>query len=267
MKLIIPNLKEIMKPEAAHEPGYGINAYTGKFIKQKILEQGSTPKDRNLLKKLGIDKKERVLAIAGYYASWASAIARLGVKVDYSDISGSMVKWVKKKYGNLFERYICSNYELIPKHEEEYDWTFTYEACGGKRGLSIAYLRSLLNTKGGILVLLIRKDAPEKMGSKLKQYPKIVRTISKLYNCKSIVKIIKIKGYRKAQESSMLENQISKIITNKKSRKLAEQDLEVLQEIQKRKSIGKKLMPSLKRLNKLTIACIDKRFHKSIKVR
>lgn len=110
----IPNLKKILKPRWAHKPGFGM---TEKYVlhKRESLQQSSAPEDSNLLKKLKIKRGDKVLAIAGYYASWASEIARLGAKVDYSDISRSIVNWTKKKYGKLFRKYICSNYELIPK--------------------------------------------------------------------------------------------------------------------------------------------------------
>lgn len=269
LKIKIPNLKEILKPENSHEPGYGICTHTGEFFKQTILEQGSTPEDRELLKKLGIKKNEKILAIAGYYASWASFIKSLDAMVDYSDISSSMVKWAKNKYKKLFRKYIVSNYELIPEKEKEYDWTFTFEACGGKRGLCIAYLRSLLNNKGGILVLLIREEKPENMGSKLKQYPTIVETLSKIYDCKYSVEIKKIKGHVKGKESSVLEHQISKIITNNKARELVKKDLEILDYLKDKKKIiikDKNTLSSIKRLNKLT-KIIEDKFVKEIEIK
>lgn len=262
-KILIPNLKEIMKPVASHKFGYGIKTETGKFYKQEILEQGSTPEE-DILKKLGIKKKENVLSIATYYASWASHLARLGVRVDYSDISKSMVNWAKKEYKNLFGRYIISNYELIPKKEKEYDWTFTFEACGGKRGLSIAYLRSLLNNRGGILTLVYREHALEKMGSKLKQYRLIVEEISRIYSAKSSIKKVKIKSHIKGQETKENIHFIYKIKTNNSARKKAKRDLEILDKIQNKSKINlrdiakklkinqKELKYSLLRINKVS---------------
>ncbi len=269
LKIKIPNMREILKPEASHKAGYGIDTYTQKFHKQSILEQGSTPEDKNLLKKLGIKKNEKILAIAGYYASWASFIRKLETIVDYSDISSSMVRWAKNRYKRLFKKYITSNYELIPKKEKEYDWTFTFEACGGKRGLCIAYLHSLLNNKGGILVLLIRKDKPEKMGSKFKQYSLIVKTLSRIYGCKYFVRIKKIKGHRKGRGYSFLEHQICKIITNNKARQLAKKDLDILESIQNKNIIkikGDEMFNSIKRLNKLT-KIIEERFVKEVELK
>lgn len=224
----IPNLKEILKPRWAHKPGWGMKAeYTLKY--RPTLEQSTTPKDPRLLEKLGIKKGEKVLGIACYYASWAAELKRKGAKVDYSDISRSLVNWAKRNYRNLFGKYICSNYELIPKSAGEYDWTFTYEACGGDSGLPIAYLRSLLNSKGGILVMHWRPDEPEKMGGKPKTYPRIVKTLSKLYHAKSSVRNIRIRGHRMGEtQVRPLTYFVYTVRTNERARELATQDLEAL---------------------------------------
>ena len=90
MRIKIPNLKEILKPRWAHKPGFGMRGGC-KLIKREGSEQATTPEDPKLLDKLGIKKKEKVLAIAAYYASWASQIAKAGARVDYNDISKEMV--------------------------------------------------------------------------------------------------------------------------------------------------------------------------------
>jgi len=111
--------------------------------------------------------------IAGYYGTWASKIAEAGAEVYYSDISRPMVRYARKKYGCLFRDYICSNYEFMPKHAREYDWTFTFEACGGSQGLPIAYMRSLMNNKGGIIVLFWNEKEPERMGESQRLTPEL----------------------------------------------------------------------------------------------
>lgn len=259
MKIKIPNLKEILKPRWEHKPGFGMNE---EFIlhKRKSFQQSTAPEDPNLLKKLGIKKNEKILVVAGYYASWASALARLGAKVEYSDISKSLVNWSKKKYGKLFRKYICSNYELIPKKPEEYDWTFTFEACGGGSGLPVAYLRSLLNKKGGILVYHLRYGkAKEKMGSKPKRYPLIVKTLAKVYGAKYKIKKIRVKSHRFGKPTKMIAHKIYIIKTNKKARKMAGEDLATLE-------VGKGSKESIKRLNKLT-KIIDDKFIKEIEIK
>jgi hypothetical protein len=261
----IPHLYKILKPRWAHKPGFGMSeSYTLK--KQKIWEQSTTPEDSRLLDRLGIKKKEKVLAIAGYYADWASAIARAGAKVDYSDISQSMVSYCKKKYGKLFNKYICSNYELIPEFLNEYDWTFTYESCGGGSGLPIAYLRSLLNKKGGILVLFLDYETHERMGSKQKNYPRIVNTLGEIYNIKSSVKKITLKAHRKGRETKRLHYLKYTIRTNAFARKKAELDLKILEEIQNKVSFRNKTnLDSIKRLSKLS-KIIKKDFVKEVKI-
>jgi hypothetical protein len=224
---IIPNLKEILKPRWAHKPGFGMSE---EYVlhKRESFEQSSTPKDSNLLKKLGMKKNDKVLAIASYYASWASQLAKAGVKVDYSDISKEMVGWAKKEYKKLFGKYLCSNYELIPQRENQYDWTFTYEACGGGSGLPLAYLRSLINNKGGILVLLVDDENPKRMGGKLKRYPGIVKTLSEIYGAKFSIKNIKIRGHRIKKDFKLLPYLVCRVLTNPSAREMAKSDLEAL---------------------------------------
>jgi hypothetical protein len=241
----IPNMKEIVKPRWSHKPGFGMNR-AFMLHKRESYQQSTAPKDPSLLKKLGIKKGERVLAIAGYYASWASALARLGAKVDYLDISRSLVNWSKKKYKRLFGKYICSNYELLPKKPEEYDWTFTFEACGGGSGLPVAYLRSLLNKKGGILVYHRRYGKAKKnMGSKPKNYPLIVKTLSKVYKVRYKIKTIKIKSQRFKRKTEIIPHKIFIIETNEKARALAQRDLEAL-------TSNKFSIENLKRLNRFS---------------
>jgi len=244
-KYKIPNMKKILKPRWANKPGFGMSE---KFVlhERKSFQQSTVPNDPKLLQKLGIKKGDKILAIAGYYASWASELAKAGAKVDYSDISKSLVNWSKKKYGKLFRRYICSNYELIPKKPKEYDWTFTFEACGGGSGLPIAYLRSLLNKKGGILIYHLRySTAKKKMGSKPKRYPLIVKTISKVYGSQYKIKEIKIRSHRFEKPTKMIFHRIHIIKTNKKARELAKKDLDAL-------SLNKFTKENLERLTKFS---------------
>jgi len=249
-KIKIPNMEKILKPRWAHKPGFGMKE---KFVlhKRESFQQSTAPEDPNLLKKLGIKKGEKILAIAGYYASWASELAKLGAEVDYSDISRSLINWAKKKYGKLFRKYICSNYELIPKKPDEYDWTFTFEACGGGSGLPIAYLRSLLNRKGGILVYHLRYGtAKKKMGGKPRTYPLIVKTLAKVYGVQYKIKQIKIKSHRFEKPTKMISHKVHIIKTNKKARKLIQQDIKAL-------SSNKFSLENLERLNKFSKAISD----------
>lgn len=260
----IPNLKKILEPLWAHNPGEAVNQ-TG-WHKHEVLMQGSRPVDPNILDKLGIKKGEKVLAIAGYYGDWAYALQKNGIKVDFSDVSKSIVNWVKKQKDRKFEKYFVSGYELLPKKEKEYDWTFTYEACGGGQGLPLAYLRSLLNKKGGILVLFFRPDDPEKMGSKLKRYPLIVKQLAKAYDGKAIVVRKKIKAHRKNLPIKNHTYIIHKILTNNKARELAKKDIEFLWKIGNKKTLSKEYKDSVKRLSILAKAMNDK-FRKEVEIK
>ncbi len=264
MKVKIPKMNEILKPVWEHKHGYGF--INKKWEKKKILEQATTPEDSRILKKVGIKKGDKILAIAAYYASWAAALAEKGAIVDYNDVSSSMVSYCKKRYGKLFKRYILSNYELIPKKIKEYDWTFTFESCGEERGLPIAYLRSLFNKKGGKLIIYYKKGHT---GGKHKAYPKIIKILSKIYRVRTSIKEVKIKVDRMHKYKGNLPHRVYTIFTNNLARSKAEQDLEVLKHIKQKiiidlegdsKNLGiskKGLEESIKRLSKLNTIIKD----------
>ncbi len=69
-------------------------------------------------KKIGIKKGDKVLVIAGFSGDWASGLAKAGANVVYSDVSRSMVNHVRKTKPNIFGKYVCSNYEVIPKNQK-----------------------------------------------------------------------------------------------------------------------------------------------------
>ncbi len=264
MKYKIPHLKKILEPLWLHNPGEAVNQ-TG-WHKHEVLMQGSRHVDSNILNKLRIKKGEKVLAIAGYYGDWAYALQKNGAKVDFSDVSKSIVNWVKKQNDRKFEKYILSGYELLPKKEKEYDWTFTYEACGGGQGLPLAYLRSLLNKKGGILVLFFRPDKPEKMGSKLTRYPLIVNQLAKVYGGKSVVIRKSIKAHRAEMPDKYYTFIIHKIITNNKARELAKKDIEFLWKIGNKRTISKEYKDSIKRLDIFSKA-LNNEFKREVEVK
>jgi hypothetical protein len=259
-------MAEILKPRWMLKLGCGFGE-DGKLIEREGKEQATTPEDPKLLEKLGIKKGEKVLAIAGFYASWASQIARAGAKVDYNDIAKDILDFTKEKYEGLFGEYILSNYELIPKKPLEYDWTFTFEACGGGSGLPIAYLRSLLNKKGGILVLFTGREDKGQLGSKPKKYPLILNTLAQIYGCKSEVREVMFEGHRMGREHATLAHLVYTIKTNNSARKKVEQDLRVLEEVENLEVINNKAdLDSLKRLDKLCRG-IEKDFIKEVEVK
>jgi len=280
MKILkIPDFEKILKPIWSHKAGYGWSAELNDWRKQKIKEQATTPEDLLLLKKLGVKKKEKVLAIAGYYASWASKIKDAGADVTYSDISASMVNFAKKEVKTRFSKYIHSNYELIPKRKDEYDWTFTFEACGGEQGLGIAALRSLLNRKGCIFVYYMRIGKQKiSTGSKSRTYPRIIRTIAQIYGAKYKIKKINFRAHRKSHAPRVMPHMVFFLFTNQQAKKDAELDLKVLEYTKNKKEMtlegdcskfkvtALELKNSLKRLNRL-IPLMKREFVKKIKVK
>jgi hypothetical protein len=250
----IPDIKKISKKAEVWKVGY--EKIKGKWVIEYTRQNTTIPIDKKLLRKLGIKKGEEVLSIATYYGSWASAIADAGAIVDYSDASKSITAWAEKNLKG-FRKFICSDYIYLPKKKLEYDWTFTFEALGGKQGLPIAYLRSLLNKKGGILVNFPRLDKQgNPVGSKDKRYPFIVKTLAKLYGAKAKVKNIFISVTRN-RKPVKTNHKVYTIITNLKARKLAEKDIEAL-------FSGKIRAGSRKRLNKIATLLIRPEFVKEI---
>ncbi len=233
MIMQIPNLKKILEPRWLHKVGWGVDSRG--WHKREKLTQATVPKDNLILQKIGVQKGDKVLAIAGFYADWATSLVRTGAKVDYSDISKGLVNYVKKKRGKMFGKYICSNYELIPKKPKEYDWTFTFEACGARQGLPIAYLRSLLNNKGGILVIYTKPG--KHMGGKAEKYPKIVKNLAKTYKTQYKIKDIKVRTQEKGFYQGFLPHRIYTIKTNNSARQKVELDLRVLNHIHKKRII------------------------------
>ncbi len=272
MQAKIPNLKAILKPIWAHAPGIGMIG--GEFRKQEVAEQATFPHDKKLLDKIGLKRGQKILAIAGYYGNWASEIAKAGAKVDYSDVAKSLVDYARNKYKKLFGKYIHSDYALIPKTAKEYDWTFTFEACGGKQGLPIAYLHSLLNKNGGKLVIYYNL---KHTSGKHKRYPSILKKLSAIYGSKSKIDKIKVNASRKQQFSGMLPHRVYTLLTNNSARNKAQTDLQVLDYLQNKRVLEimkdsrklnmtkKDFLNSLKRLNRFT-KLLDKEFIKEIKI-
>lgn len=268
----IPDVNKIVsKPEARFFTGY--YSKEGKFIKKMIKTQATLPNDKKLLNKVGLKRNEKVLVIAGYYGDWAKSLAKAGAIVSYSDVSRNLVNYAKKilKEKNIKE-YICSDYALIPSKSLEYDWTFSFEPIGANRGLPIAMLRSLLNKRGGKLVVYPR-IVEEEYNRHLKSSRKltrIIRNLSKIY--KTMYQISKKLIRGKVQKGGKLvkKHVIVTIFTNDSARKKVESDLEVLDLIRKRKlkssEISKEIMQSLKRIDRLA-RVIDKEFVKKVVIK
>ena len=235
----IPDLKKIIVKAIKYKEGTRLDNITGKFVKKHRKEQSSHPKDKSLLKKLRISKGDKVLSLASYYASWAEEIAKLGCKVDLNDVSKSLLDFCRKNK-KKFNKYILADYSTLPKKMNEYDWSFTYEAVGGKQGLPIACIRGLMNKKG--VIITTRTEAP---GSKVYQYPKIAKALSKIYKIKSYVYKFNVLSVI-PREKRKWEILCCIMKTNKKAQQMAKKDIEVLN----KKKFSKKDKDSIIRLSK-----------------
>lgn len=272
MKIRIPDVDEIIaNPEARFFKGF----YTkeGNFQKKMIKTQATLPTDKKLLNKIGLKRNDKILVIAGYYGDWAKALAKAGVIVHYSDVSISLLNWCKKnlKEKNI-KKYILSDYVLIPSKKLEYDWTFSFEPIGAKQGLPIAMLRSLLNKKGGKLVVyprIISEDCGKHFKSSRK-LSKIVKCLSKAYKTRYKISKKLIRGKAQKGEKLVKKHVIVTIFTNDSARRKVELDLKVLGLIKKRKlkssELSKEIIQSLKRIDKLT-KVIDKNFVKKVTIK
>ena len=274
MKIIIPDLNKILKPRFLHKPGFGFSSRG--WFKVNSWEQETTPVDQRLLDKIGITKGDKILIIAGYYGDWACSLKKAGCKVDYSDVSPGIVKWVinnKKGFG----KYICSSYELIPRKAKEYDWTFTFEACGAKQGLPIAFMRALLNNKGGKLTIYYKLG--KHMGGKTKSYYLLIKTLAKVYDTDFSIKKIKLKAkIRGRYQILTLPHIIFTIKTNNNARENVSLDLRVLEYIKNKKTINlekqattlrikeSNLQTSLNRLKKIS-KLNGKRYKRQIEIK
>lgn len=196
-----------------------------KVWKKKMYKsQHTIPNDKDLLKKIGLTKEDKILTIAGYYGDWTNAIAKAGCKTTYSELSKNLVDFARKKLSKNknIQKFVCANYIIIPKKEKEYDWTLTFEPIGGEMGLSIAVLRGLLNKKGIKIIHYPRENKP------LKSYARY-ELIPKVYGGKFNRKSVFIKGINQKFQKLDKSHIITTIITNNKARKKAKEDITALE--------------------------------------
>jgi protein-L-isoaspartate O-methyltransferase len=119
----------------------------------EVHRQAIVPKDPRLLEKLGIEKGERILVFAGCYGDWASALARTGAKVTYTDSSPRMAKYAKRRFKkSRVEGFRARDAALQPRRKNLYDWSFSFQPIPLEhKALPFALIRSLLNKKGAII--------------------------------------------------------------------------------------------------------------------
>ena len=222
----IPNYQKIIKSAE----GFKVSAYrstvNGKriWVEKPETFQETMPKDKNLLKKLEISPNDRILFIAGYYGDWANAIAELGCKLDYSEISSEIVEFAKNKFrGNEnIKNFTVSDFAKIPKKSCGYDWTISFEPMATKLGLVIAIIRSLMNNKGMKIIMFPRESLPADKYDHLK-------LISETYDCLFDSKEIFIKSTNHSGNPVNGNHKIITLQTNEKARKFTEKDIKAFE--------------------------------------
>lgn len=238
----IPNYKKILK----NLEKWRVDAYrfteNGKRVWRKKNErtQWIIPKDPKLLDKLGIKKSENILFIAGYYGTWANALAELGTNVIYTEGSEELVGFAKNKYNenkNILD-FICRDLATIPQEPQQYDWTVSFEPVSDDIALPIAVLRSLLNKKGIIIIHYPRKLVPR---DKFLNY----KIIAQVYNCEFLRKEVFIDGFSNHYLPLSRHHLITSLITNEIARSQAKIDIRALES-------GTFTKESFTRLNKIS---------------
>jgi hypothetical protein len=248
-----PNFRKMLKEGEAWKVSARIEKKGNRkiWMKKSVRSQHSIPNDKNLLAKVGLNKKDKILTIAGYYGDWTNALAKAGCKTTYSEISQPLTNWARKKFSKNknIKKFVCANYITLPKNKNEFDWTITFEPVGGEMGLSIAIIRSLLNKKGFKVIHYPRENKP------LESYARY-KLLANVYNCNFNRKSVFIKGINYKFQSLDKKHIITTIKTNEKARKKAMEDINSLEK-------NKFTKESLKRLNQIS-KLIDKRYLKKI---
>lgn len=217
--------------------------------------QEVVPKDRELLKKIGIKKDSKVLFFAGGAGDWAKALSEKGCQVTYTDVSPSMVQIAKKKFGNKgIKRFRKRDALLHPRRKKVYDWSVSFEPVPlWRKSLPITLVRSLLNNKGAKII------STPGYG-----FYKIMKSISRIYKV-DLESKTRRRIWTKKALSGLRNPQIEvfTLRTNEQARKKTELDLKVLNAVDKTKkinpvSVGKKLnvrkktvIKSLERLSRI----------------
>ncbi len=254
-KILIPNLKKILKEAEA----WKVSAWKEKIGNKKVWKkktarsQHTIVNDNNLLNKIGLDKTDKILTIAGYYGNWTDAIAKAGCKTTYSELSRNLTDFARRNFGKNknIQRFICADYVTVPKKEQEFDWTITFEPVGGEMGLTLAIIRSLLNKKGIKIIHYPRKNKP------LKSYAKY-KLIANVYGCNFDRKSVFIEGINQKFKVLDKTHIVTSIFTNKRAMEMSKEDLESL----KTNNFSRESLKRLSEISKL----IDKKYIKKIKV-
>lgn len=187
----------------------------GYWLFRKFNSQGTIPNEC-VAPLLGIEKEERVLVFAGCYGDWAGNLASNGIDILYNDISEEMGEIAKSK-GCL--KQSIENSIFLPRHENEFDWSFSFEPIGFFSWLPLTVLRSLLNKRGCVLVTFNDE------GDRISVYHNICKTISSMYNLEFEYLRKFIPSVHPDGRPVLKDHHIFKIITNPKKHNIITDDL------------------------------------------
>lgn len=194
------------------------------WVPKKEREQSTIPMDQDLIKKLGLDPADTILYIAGYFGTWANALAEAGLKVTYTELASDIVDFAKQKYSNNSNilDFICANFATIPKEKNKYDWTLSFEPVSMRSGLVLAAIRSLINKKGLKIVHYPRSIIPI---DKFSGY----ELIADVYSCRFTRKEVFLNGVTSRGEKIEHDHIVTTIETNQFARKKALEDIVALE--------------------------------------
>ena len=221
------------------------------WVPKKERTQSTISRDDELLTKLGLNVSDNVLYIAGYYGTWANALAEAGAQVTYTELADDILEFAREKYRknkNVID-YLCANFATIPSAMNEFDWTFSFEPVSRRSGLIFAMMRGLLNRNGAKIVHYPRSVIPYE---KFSEY----ELIAKVYDCKFERKEVFIKGITSQNESLNQSHIVTTLETNEKARQIALKDIGALENDKYEKD-------TIKRLNQLS-RLFDEKYLKDI---
>ncbi len=271
MKYIIPDMRVFLKESKP----WGVKKV---FFDDKwhhnyegYEHQRTNPDIRSLILLLGMKKNQTILFLAGHKGTWALALAKAGLIVTYSELSAELKDFVKKnvKHKNIVQ-YLVLNYVLEPKKEEEYDWSFTFEAVGPKE---FFFLRSMLNSKGGKYVVWNKSSHSI---TKISKIQKTFRLLKKVYGIKTTIKTVNILSKDRENIEDIRKHTVLTLITNAKARKKVSLDLNIFEILKNNTSLNKivkktgesrkNIKQSLKRISKWSVL-FDKNYVKEVIIR
>lgn len=202
----------------------------------KSRSQGFVPHERDLAGKIGIAPNSKVLVFAGCYGDWARALSS-NCEVHYTDLSHEMARFVNQHKRGEIKSIRAAPAEMLPQRVFHYDWSFSFEPyplTNGNFGVGLRFslLRSLLNHSGAKLVY-----DPGKNDVYLREIEKIFKHVvipmSDIYGAQCNTNMTNIKGRRIiANYPKPTFLIVVNFLTNPRSRKMAENDLKVLDRIQ-----------------------------------